>query len=128
MYHTFHLQSPLKTWLVLLQAAKKTKIDKEKRFRWTTDIVEELIECLAEQKSLYEFQGLDFEADLVQLYANIRVMMAERYSENKGFGPVSEKEREHDLTAAEIAKAKIKREEGKKAIRAGYVRIKAKAK
>ena len=91
-------------------------------------MVEELIECLAEQKSLYEFQGLDFEADLVQLYANIRVMMAERYSENKGFDPVSEKEREHDLTAAEIAKAKIKREEGKKAIRAGYVRIKAKAK
>ena len=41
-------------------------------------------------------------------------MMAERYSENKEFGPVSEKEIEDDLTAAEIAKAKIKREEEKK--------------
>ena len=91
-------------------------------------MVEELIRCLAEQKSLYDFKDLDFEADLVQLYTNIRVMMAERYSENKEFGPVSEKEIEDDLTAAEIAKAKIKREEEKKAIRAGYVRIKAKAK
>ena len=77
-------------------------------------MVEELIGCLAEQKFLYEFKGLDFEADLVQLYTNIRVMMAERYSENKEFGPVSEKEIEDDLTAAEIAKAKIKREEEKK--------------
>ena len=77
-------------------------------------MVEKLIRCLAEQKSLYEFKGLDFEADLVQLYTNIRVMMAERYSENKEFGPVSEKEIEDDLTAAEIAKAKIKREEEKK--------------
>ena len=63
-------------------------------------MVEKLIRCLAEQKSLYEFKGLDFEADLVQLYTNIRVMMAERYSENKEFGPVSEKEIEDDLTAA----------------------------
>ena len=69
---------------------KKPKIDKEKRFRWTTDMVEELIRCLAGQKSLYEFKDLDFEADLVQVYTNIRVMMAERYSENKEFSPVSE--------------------------------------
>ena len=109
-------------------SSKKTKFDKEKRFRSTTDMEEELIRCLAEQKSLDEFKGLDFEADLVQLYTNIRVMMAEQYSENKEFGPVSEKEIEDDLTAAEIARAKIKREEEKKAIRAGYVRIKAKAK
>ena len=67
-----------------------------------------------DQQSLYAFKGLGFEADLVQLYTNIRVMMAERYSENKEFGPVSEKEIEDDLTAAEIAKAKIKREEEKK--------------
>ena len=77
-------------------------------------MVEEHIWCLAEQKSLYEFKGLDFEADLVQLYTNIRVMMAERYSENKEFGPANEKEIEDDLMAAEIAKAKIKREEEKK--------------
>ena len=91
-------------------------------------MVEELIRCLAEQKSLYEFKDLDFEADLVQLYSNTRVMMAERYSEDKEFGPVSEKEIEDDLTEAEIAKAKIEREEEKKAIRARYVRIKAKGK
>ena len=41
-------------------SSKKTKINKEK---WTTDMVEEHIWCLAEQKSLYEFKGLDFEAD-----------------------------------------------------------------
>ena len=40
--------------------------------------------------------------------------MAELYSENKEFGPVSEKEIADDLMVAEIAKAKIKREEEKK--------------
>ena len=108
-------------------SSKKTKTDKNKRFGWTNNMVEELIRCLAEQKFLYEFKGLDFEDDLVQLYTNIRVMMTERYSENKEFGPVSEKEIEGGLTAAEITKAKIKREEEKKTIHAGYVRIKAKA-
>ena len=77
-------------------------------------MVEEHIRCLAEQKSLYKFKGLDFEADQVQHYTNIRVMMAELYSENKEFGPVSEKEIADDLMVAEIAKAKIKREEEKK--------------
>ena len=91
-------------------------------------MVGELIRCLAEQKFLYEFKGLDFEADLVQLYTNVRVIMAERYSVNKEFGPVSEKEIEDDLTAAETVKAKIKREEERKAIRVGYDRIKAKTK
>ena len=86
-------------------------------------MVEELIRCLAD-----EFKVLDFEAAFVQLYANIRVMMAEQYAKNKEFGPVSEKEIEDDLMVAEIAKAKIKRDEEKKAIRAGYVEITAKAK
>ena len=72
-------------------------------------MVEELIWFLGEQKSLYKFKRFDFEAD-------------------KEFGPVSEKEIEDELTAAEIVKAKIQREEEKIATRAGYVRIKAKAK
>ena len=68
-YFTF--SSPSKYDLPSSKQQKKTKIDKEKWFRWTTDMVEDLIPCLAEQKSLYEFKGLDFEADLVQLYTPI---------------------------------------------------------
>ena len=38
------------------------------------------------QKSNMEGKGLDFEGDLVKLYADVRTMMAERYPESN-FGP-----------------------------------------
>lgn len=73
-------------------------------------MVECLLNCLNEAKSQYEFKGLDFEADLVTLYAKVRKMMAAQHKKQL-FGPVSAEE-----------------EGDKKLIKKGYERIKAKVK
>ena len=52
---------------------KKVKQYTEKRrFRWTTEKVETLIDCLNKQKCQFEFKDLDFETDLISLYSNIQ--------------------------------------------------------
>jgi hypothetical protein len=61
---------------------KKNKVSKtaeKSRFPWTPEMVEQFIDCLNEQKTQFEFKGLDFEADLVRLYTNVRTMMAKIY-------------------------------------------------
>lgn len=37
------------------------------RFRWSTEIIDALLECLKNIKARYEFIGLDFESDFVKL-------------------------------------------------------------
>ena len=90
-------------------------------------MIQDLISCLNEQKSLYEFKGIDFEADLVKLYTDIRIMMAKRY-ENGEFGPIAARELKDDLEPTELAKEKVKLERDKKAMKQGYSRIRVKAK
>ena len=103
---------------------KKTK---KNRFRWTNKMIDSLINCLNEQKTQYEFKGLDFEADLVKLYTDIRIMMAECF-EREAFGPVKERNISEGLTTSELAKEKVKLQQDKKEIKAGYDRIKNMAK
>ena len=40
-------------------------------------MAENLIDILNDEKSKFEFKGLDFDADLVRLYTNVRKTMAE---------------------------------------------------
>ena len=48
--------------------AKKSKNETGKpRFRWTTEMVDTKIDCLNDEKSKFQFKGLDFEVDLVKL-------------------------------------------------------------
>ena len=105
--------------------SKKSKPEKT-RFCWNIDMMGSLIACLREQKSLYEFKGLDFEADLVKLYSVIRIKMAEQYE--NGFGPISERTIALGLTTDEITKEKAKLANDKKAIKLGYDRVRNKAK
>ena len=82
-------------------------------------MIQDLISCLNEQKSLYEFKGKDFEVVLVKLYTDIRIMMAKRY-ENDEFGPIAARELKDDLEPAELAKEKVKLEKDKTAMKQGY--------
>ena len=51
---------------------KKSKKETGKpRFRWTIEMVDTLMDCLNNEKSKFEFKGLDFEAYLVKLYSDI---------------------------------------------------------
>ena len=86
------------------KVARKTS--SSQRFRWSQEMVESVLQCLMEIKSQYEFRGLDFEADLVWLYTDVRVLMAQKYEEFGEFGPVSVTDIEDGLTTEEVAKVK----------------------
>ena len=90
-------------------------------------MVDTLIDSLNDEKSKLEFKGLDFEADLVRLYTNIRKTMAEIYTGGE-FGIVEVKEIKDGLNTNELALEKIRFETEKKGIRNGYERIKTKSK
>jgi len=107
---------------------KKCKREAGKsRFRWTPEMVDTLIDCLNDEKSKQEFNRLDFEADLVALYSNIRVTMAGIF-ESGEFGVIEVKEIAEGLETKDLALEKVRYETEKKEIRNGYERIKTKAK
>lgn len=62
-----------------------------KYFRWNTDMVENLINCLSSYKSSMEYLSLDFDADKPAQYKYLRIEMAKLYAEQDEelFGPVS---------------------------------------
>ena len=62
-----------------------------------------VLDILRDMKSECEFKGTAFESDLVSLYQNVRVKIAETYKE---FGPISFTELGDDLTTKEVAKIK----------------------
>ena len=79
----------------MLEEEKKT-IKKRKNFRWTDEMVEQLIDFLNIYKSEMKFKGLDFDADKCSQYKHLRISMAKLYSCTDSehpnflcFGPVS---------------------------------------
>ena len=52
--------------------------------------IEQLINCLSDYKTEMAYKGLDFDADKPWLYKDIRIQMAQLYSEidEEMFGPV----------------------------------------
>ena len=89
-----------------------------------------MIEALEASKTEYEGRGLDFEGDLVKLYAQLRQTMLENY-EQTDFGPtaVSEPTKSMEEMSKEEFKEHKKNAGGQqKAINLGYDWIKAKVK
>ncbi|XP_065671685.1 uncharacterized protein LOC136089562 [Hydra vulgaris] len=68
-------------------------IDKTKRknFKWDHNMVENLINCAISYKARMLYKNLDFDADKVGLYREVRLSMAEIYNKNEEFyfGPVA---------------------------------------
>ena len=89
-----------------------------------------MIEALEASKTEYEGRGLDFEGDLVKLYAQLRQTMLENY-EQTDFGPtaVSEPTKSmEEMSKEEFKEHKKNADDQQKAINLGYDRIKAKVK
>ena len=117
------------------KASKKTnKKDEPKtqpkpqRFRWTVEMQEKLLFCLGEVKIACEMKGIDFEADLIRLYGDVRTLMAQEYDENKEFGPVKVIDIPADVTPEEFKVLQAKKLTETKSIKQGYERIKQKTK
>ena len=51
------------------------------RFKWNSEMVEDLIDALQNYKAVCEYQGLDFNADKVKQYEEIRKNLARKYKE-----------------------------------------------
>ena len=110
-----------------LNKTKKTTTTSSQRFRWKPEMVESLINSIFDLKTQYEFKGLDFEADLVKMYKETRVLMAGKY-ETGEFGPVASMELDENLCTEELSKMRRRIYEDEKAIKIGYERVKQKAK
>ena len=89
---------------VVKKSKKKTG---KPRFRWTPEMIDTLIDWLNDKKSKFEFKGLDFEADLVKLYSNIRKRMVEIYKDGQ-FGVVNLEKIAEGLSTKELALEKTR--------------------
>ena len=69
-----------------MDASKKCP-QKTKQFKWTSEMVSDLLICLKGYKTKMEFQGLDFDGDRPAQYQHVRKEMAKIY-DNGCFGPV----------------------------------------
>ena len=107
---------------------EKNDSKKSKRWTWTSEMVETLLLNIVECKSEKEFEGVDFEADMIAFYSRLREMMAEMFPPTD-FGPKAIKLYHTDnMTREEILECKRKSDTEKKQIKEGYSRVKIKIK
>ena len=68
---------------------RQNKTKPRKNFKWEPDMIENLIDCMLNYKSSMLYKNLDFNADKVGLYREVRLAMAELYKneEEQHFGP-----------------------------------------
>ena len=57
----------------------KNDSKKSKRWIWTSEMFETLLLNIVEYKSKKEFEGVNFEADMIAFYSRLREMMAEMF-------------------------------------------------
>ena len=87
-----------------------------KRFRWETETVSQLIDCLLEYKTKMAYRNLDFDADKQIQYQELRVEMAKLHVDSEYmFGPVVAVKFSDDFeTRSKEEKAKAKHDQCKR--------------
>ena len=84
------------TGILKLNMAEKASTMQLIRFKWNSEMVEDLIDDLQNYKAVCEYQGLDFNADQVKQYEEIRKNFARKYTEESFFGTESLSEKPHE--------------------------------
>lgn len=87
-------------------------------------MVDYLLKCFSEIKTESEFQGEDFEVDLVRLYGEVRIMMAKKF-ERDDFGPLTVTPPEDNFNKGELDDYRVEIALEKKQIKSGYEKSKA---
>ena len=94
------------------------------RFKWNSKMIEDLIDALQNYKAVREYQGLDFNADKVKQYEDIRKNLARKYKEGSSFGIESLSEKPHECFSTDEDKIefckKLQRE--REGVKKGYTR------
>ena len=101
------------------QAKKKTQTTP--KFKWSEQMVQDLLEGLLEYKTQMEFNNSDFNTDKSKQYEAVRVTLASKYAEDTAlFGPKTIKPIEEDEDHDQYLK---RQEDDKLKIRRGYSRV-----
>ena len=111
--------------ILKINMAEKASTTHLIRFKWNSEMVEDLNDALQNYKAVCEYQGFDFNADKVKHYEEIRKNLARKYKEESFFGieSLSEKPEEGfstDEKKVEFCK-KLQRE--REGIKKGYNRV-----
>jgi hypothetical protein len=101
------------------QAKKKTKATS--KFKWSEEMVQDLLDGLLEYKTQMEFNNSDFNADKNKQHEAVRAILASKYAEDTTlFGPKNNKPIEDGEDRDEYLK---RQEDDKLKIRKGYSRV-----
>lgn len=98
------------------------------RWMWNDEMVASLLDNIITYKNDMTYQGLDFQADLVSCYTQVRKMMAQQY-DSINFGPIGIPNENTDyMDGYELVEYKRKVERLEKMKKEGYHRIRVKVK
>jgi hypothetical protein len=101
------------------QAKKKTKATS--KFKWSEEMVQDLLDGLLEYKTQMEFNNFDLNADKNKQYEAVRAILASKYAEDTTlFGPKNIKPIEDGEDRDEYLE---RQEDDKLKIRKGYSRV-----
>jgi hypothetical protein len=103
--------------------------NKKKQFRWSDEMIENLITSLHKFKSIMEYKNLDFDRDKTVQYTWLQEELAHVHDNDKLFGPVapySPTIRVADMNEKQKLECKARVVKDKEATKKGYSRIKEK--
>ncbi len=105
--------------------------NRKKQFRWTDEMIENLITSLHKFKSIMEYKNLDFDGDKTVQYTWLREELARVHDNDELFGPVAPYSPSilvADMNEKQKLEYKARVAKDKEATKKGYSRIKEKVK
>ena len=95
------------------------------KFKWTIEMVDDLLHTLGEFKANMEYRNVDFNADKTKQYQAVRKAMARKYSSGDGdlFGPEETTAIPEDVEESQRKELAEKVKSEKALIKKGYSRM-----
>ena len=99
------------------------------KFKWTDELVEDLLKCLGQYQTTTEFKGKNFNAEKPRQYEEVRGLMVKmNESYTTLFGPADIPNIRTDDDKDEMERIEEERRTGSEKIKQGYKRIMEKLK
>ena len=109
--------------------AKKANKTPKKKWKWSDDMINDLIDALKNYKSVSEYNSIDFNADKVKLYEEVRKLMAVSHRESFGLAMATAPAKPtKDMSKSEYDHYKKNYDREMDEIKIGYKRVKEKIK
>ena len=110
---------------MILVVQKKNQVTSQK-FRWNVEMIEQLLKNRVNLKTVDKFKGIAFESDLLNVYGEVRKLIAEEIFYKHP--PLEETSIGDGLSAEEMSKIRAQNINDKKQVRLGYKKVKQKVK